>query len=61
MNQQDPVRSVSKWLWTIALSALGLVLVINVTWALLQPVLPLVFIVGGGVLVVVVWNRWRWR
>lgn len=61
MNQQDPVRSVSARLWSVVLSALGLVIAINIVWALLRPVLPVVVLVGAAILCLSAWNRRRWR
>ena len=61
MSHQDPVRSVTSRLWSWALSALGLVIVANVVWALLQPLLPVLLAVGTLVLAISVWNKRRWR
>lgn len=61
MNQQGPVQSLSQRLWSLALSILGLVIVANLAWAMLRPLLPVVAVVGILVLGVSVWNRWRWR
>jgi Flp pilus assembly protein TadB len=61
VNQQGPVQSLSQRLWSLALSILGLVIVANLAWAMLRPLLPVVAVVGILVLGVSVWNRWRWR
>ena len=52
MSSQDPIHSLTGRLWAAALSLLGLVLVINVAWMLLLPVLPvlIVAVVCGAVL-----------
>lgn len=49
MSQSGPVRSVSARVWSWMLSALGLVIVGNVVWELVQPLIP-VLVVGGVVL-----------
>lgn len=56
MSSQDPIHSLTERLWGAALSLLGLVLVINVAWMLLLPVLPvlIVAVVCGAVLRAVV-------
>lgn len=46
MNQQDSVRSISQRLWSVMLGALGLVLVANVVWSLLRPLIPVLVIVA---------------
>ena len=48
-------------IWAAVLSVLGLVIVLNIIWALLQPLLPVLGIglVAGAALIV--WQRWRWR
>lgn len=61
MNQQGPVQSLSQRLWSVALSVLGLVIVANVAWAMLRPLLPVVVVVGILALTICAWNRWRWR
>lgn len=51
MSPSDPIHSLTERLWSAALSLLGLVLVINVAWMLLMPVLPVLIgtIVCGAV------------
>lgn len=61
MNQPDPLRSFSHRLWSLVLGLLGLVIVANLIWTLLRPLLPVVAVIGVGVLVMTVWQRWRWR
>lgn len=52
MSSSDPIHSLTERLWGAALSLLGLILVINVAWMLLMPVLPvlIVAVVCGAVL-----------
>jgi len=61
MTNQDPVRSLSQRLWSVALSVLGLVIVANLAWAMLRPLLPVLAAVAVVALAVRVWNRWQWR
>ncbi len=61
MNQQDPVRSASQRLWSLALSALGLLIVFNVVWTLVRPLLPILVVFAVLLVGVTVWNRRRWR
>ena len=63
MNQSDPVRSISQRLWSVMLSALGLVLVANVVWSLLRPLLPVIVILAITVAMVAgarAYFRARW-
>ncbi len=63
MNQSDPVRSISQRLWSVMLSALGLVLVANVVWSLLRPLLPVIVILTITVAIVAgarAYFRARW-
>lgn len=61
MSQADPVRSVSSRVWSWMLSALGLVIVGNVVWALVQPLLPVLLVAGAVLLgVAVARRRQRW-
>jgi hypothetical protein len=61
VNQEGPVQSLSQRLWSVALSILGLVIVANLAWAMLRPLLPAVAVAGILVLSISAWNRWRWR
>lgn len=61
MATSDPVRSASARLWSWMLSALGLVIVGNVVWVLVQPLLPVLVVVGVGLLgLAVARRRQRW-
>jgi hypothetical protein len=55
------MRSLSQRLWSVALSVLGLVIVANLAWTMLRPLLPVLTAVAVVALAVSVWNRWRWR
>jgi len=48
-------------IWAVVLSLLGLVIVLNIIWALLQPLLPVLAVGLAAGAVFVVWQRWRWR
>lgn len=62
MSQADPVRSLSQRLWSVALSVLGLVLVVNLVWSLLRPLLPVIAVVVGILLPAFLgWKSWRRR
>jgi hypothetical protein len=63
VRQDDPVRSVADRVWSYAIGFFLLAIVINVTVALIRPVLP--WVVAGAVvaLVIRVWlsaSRSRW-
>jgi hypothetical protein len=60
VNHQDPVRSVSQRLWSWVLSALGLVIALNILWALLRPWLPLLIVVAVAVGAFRFWRRHYW-
>jgi mannose/fructose/N-acetylgalactosamine-specific phosphotransferase system component IID len=57
----DQVWSWTAKVWSVMLSVFALVLVLNITWTLLRPLIPMIFIVGIIVLGIVAWNRARWR
>jgi len=62
VSQADPVRSLSQRLWSVALSVLGLVLVVNLVWSLLRPLLPVIAVVVGILLPAFLgWKSWRRR
>jgi len=50
MNGYPPVRSWTQRVWSYAIGALALVVVLNLTWALLRRVLVPVLIGSGAVL-----------
>jgi len=54
MSQSDPVQSMSQRLWSLALSALGLVIVANVVWSLVRPLLPVLAVMAVLVLALAV-------
>lgn len=61
MTGPDQVRSLTSKVWSVALSIFALALLLNITWELLRPLIPVVFITGLIVVGIVAWNRARWR
>ncbi len=61
MRQPGAGQSLGSRVWSVALSLLGLVIVTNVIWALLRPLLPVVIAVGVLAAGLTVWNQRRWR
>lgn len=61
MTPSDPIPSMTQRLWSWALSALGLAMVATVVWGLVQPLLPVLAVIGLLVVGISGWNRRRWR
>lgn len=61
MSQSGPGQSLSSRAWSVALSVFGLVIVTNVVWALLRPLLPVLLAVAVMAAGLSVWNQRRWR
>jgi hypothetical protein len=61
MGDRDSLSSVNERLWSLALSLLGLVIVANVVWGLLQPLLPFLAALLATGLGIAAWNWRRWR
>ena len=64
MNEHGPLRRLFRSAWWVVLNLVGLVLVGEWLWDVVQGLQPLLVVAAGLVLVMsalVVWQRWRWR
>ena len=61
MADRDSFSSLNERLWGLALSVLGLVIVANVIWSLLQSILPFLAFAAVIGLGIATWNWWRWH
>ena len=64
MNELGPLRRLFRSAWWVVLNLVGLVLVGQWLWEVVQGLQPLLLVAAGLVLVLsalVVWQRWRWR
>ena len=64
MNEPGPLRRLFRSAWWVVLNLVGLVLVGQWLWGVVQGLGPLLVVAAGLLLVLsalVVWQRWRWR
>ena len=64
MAEPGPLRQLFRAAWWVVLNLVGLVLVGQWLWEVVQGLQPLLLVAAGLVLVLsalVVWQRWRWR
>ena len=64
MNELGPLRRLFRSAWWVVLNLVGLALVGQWLWEVVQGLQPLLLVAAGLVLVLsalVVWQRWRWR
>lgn len=61
MSGGGQIPSWSQRIWSLAFALLGLAIAVQMVWAILAPLLPIIVVIGMVVGGVAAWNAWRWR
>lgn len=59
--RQGQAQSLTARAWAVALSVLGLAIVADLAWALIRPLLPVLFAIAVVAAGLATWNQRRWR